>query len=136
MMNDLFDGFGNNSGTIMVRVTVAGRSQPRPQAGVVALYPTGNAGLPLNSVVRFAWKPYSGAVNYVFRLWLVKQSGIVRNDPQSHLNVTKVLYNSTAFAWNDQGFLPGVYQYDILPIDSMGNALAAWSAPVTINLYK
>ena len=99
------------------------------------IYPTGNAGLPPDTPLRFAWKPFTGATNYLMHIWLVKQTGSVVITPTTPITLSTIVFGHTTFIWKNHGFLPGAYEYSLLPEDSYGNVLAPWSPAVQINLY-
>ncbi len=99
------------------------------------LYPTGGAGLPLGVPVRVAWQPFPHATSYLFHVWMVKQDGSKTITPATPLTLSTLVYNKTIYTWNTRGFLPGTYQYSLLPLDSHGNALFPWSPSVEIHIY-
>ncbi len=68
-------------------------SPARPSA--IPLYPVGNTGVPADSKVLFAWRPYMGAVNYAFHIWLVKQSGTVALTPATPNTASTTIFRKT-----------------------------------------
>jgi hypothetical protein len=113
-------------------------STPTPQAPsgpqVIVRYPTGGAGVAADSKVLFAWQPFPHALNYVLQIWLIRPSGSTMITNRSLVTMTTLIYHATAYTWDNHGFLPGVYQYDLIPLDANGNALAARSNPQQITL--
>lgn len=100
------------------------------------LYPIGNTGVPADSKVLFAWKPYTGAVNYTFHIWLVKQSGTVALTPATPNTASTTIFRKTSYTWTNHGFLAGTYQYALMPLDANGNTLAGWSRPAQIQIVS
>jgi hypothetical protein len=94
---------------------------------VKPLYPIRNTGVPAGSRVLFGWQPFPGAANYIFHIWLVKSSGNQPFTPATPASLSVTIHGKTTYTWDDHGFLPGIYQYDLLPLDSKGTSLAAWS---------
>lgn len=128
------EGLSDNDGTLTVWITP---SPPAPSTTntIVALYPTGNAGVPPDTKVRFAWKAFPHAMHYAFHIWMVKQAGSVTIKSTTPVVFSTLVFDKTAYLWNNQGFLPGVYQYSLLPLNANGDALAPWCSPIQINIY-
>lgn len=99
---------------------------------VVPRYPTSNAGVPANSSVLFGWQTFPRATNYALHIWLVGLSGATALKPTTPFSFSASVYHKTSYTWNDHGFLPGTYQYSLLPLDDQGHNLASWSAPTQI----
>jgi hypothetical protein len=129
---------GVYSGTISVSKTFRAPAPGAATTGkyVSLLYPTGNAGLPPNSPVRFAWKPFANAHNYLLHIWIVKQSGSVPITPTTRVTLSTLVYGKTTYTWNDRNFPAGTYAYAVLPLDADGNALAPWSPAAQMNIYN
>jgi len=105
-----------------------------PPTQVVSRFPTGNAGEPANSKVLFGWQPFPRAVNYAFHVWLISQNGSAAITKYTPVTYSTLVYHTTSYTWDDHGFLPGTYQYALLPLDARGKALAGWGTPVQITL--
>lgn len=116
---------------LTVGATVA-QAPAGPQ--VIVRYPTGGAGVAAESKVLFAWQPFSHALNYVLQIWLLRQTGSTVINNTTTVTMTTLIYHATTYTWDNHGFLPGVYQYDLIPLDANGNALAARSNPQQITL--
>jgi len=127
---------GANGWFDVVADLTAGTPAPKPPSGpqVIVRYPTGGAGVAANSKVLVAWQPFPHALNYVLQLWLVRQDGGTVVNNKSLVTMTTLIYHSTTYSWDNHGFLPGVYQYDLIPLDANGNALAPRSNPQQITL--
>jgi hypothetical protein len=90
--------------------------------GVTVLSPAANAIIPRGTPVSFLWKSYPGTTIYVLSISLIKQSTTRALTPASKISFTNLVFGATSYDWNSTGFLPGLYQYDIQPIDKYGNA--------------
>jgi len=84
--------------------------------------------------VLFGWQSFPGAANYAFHIWMVSQSGSATISGSTPLTFAATVHSKTSYTWDDHGFLPGTYQYALLPLDAKGKALAGWSAPVQITV--
>jgi len=122
----------NDNSNVDSVATLSSGSLPPTQ--VVPCFPTGNAGEPANSRVRFGWQPFPGAANYAFHIWMISQSGTVAITPSTPVTLSTLVYHKTTYMWDDHGFLPGTYQYALLPLDATGKALAGWGTPVQITI--
>jgi hypothetical protein len=107
---------------------------PPAMTQVVPRFPTGNAGVPAESKVLFAWKPFPRATNYAIHIWLVGLSGSAVLTPTTPFSFSGSVYHKTSYTWNDRGFPPGTYQYSLLPLDDSGHNLAGWSTPVQFTI--
>jgi hypothetical protein len=120
---------------IVAGLTPAGQApavSPGPQ--VVVRYPTGGAGVAAGSKVPFAWEAFPDAVSYVLQIWLVKQAGTTAITARTPVVLSTLVFQKTTYVWDDRGFLPGDYQYDLIPLDAEGNALAPRSSPQQITV--
>jgi hypothetical protein len=104
------------------------------RAPVVPLYPRDNAGLPPNTPARFAWKPVVGAAGYLLHIWMVQQSGSTAVSATTPLSLSTFVFGKAGYTWKTAGYLPGTYDYALLPMDRKGNALAPWSKAVQITI--
>ena len=101
---------------------------------VMPVYPTLGTRLPLAAPVTFSWKPFCQATNYVLQLWIVGRQVGPALGSSSHVTFTTMVYHHTSYVWNPAGLLAGSYAYSLIPLDELGNALAAPSTPVTFTL--
>jgi hypothetical protein len=65
---------------------------------------------------------------------MVSQSGSATITKYTPVTFSTLVYHMTSYTWDDHGFLPGTYQYTLLPLDARGKALAGWSTSVQIAL--
>lgn len=114
--------------------TVVPSSTPVKLRQVIPRYPTGNAAVAAESEVPFAWQPFPGTANYAFHIWMVSQSGSATITGSTPLTFAATIHDKTSYIWDDHSFLPGTYQYALLPLDAKGKALARWSAPTQITV--
>jgi len=105
-----------------------------PPTQVVPRYPTTGSAVAPESSVPFAWQAFPGATNYLFHIWLVNQSSSIALSKYSQVTFSTLVYHKTSYTWNNHGFLPGVYQYQVLPLDTTGKALASFRTPVQITV--
>lgn len=91
---------------------------------VTPTYPSPNTVIPTNTSVVFLWHGFPGASAYLLHIWLVKQSGTTAITSNTRVFLSRLIFGHTSYTWDDRGFLPGIYQYDLLPLDHYGNALA------------
>ena len=114
----------------------AGSKVPVAPTGpqVIVRYPVGGAGVAAGTKVPFAWQPFAHAASYVLQLWLVQQMGTTPISANTPLTLSTLVYHKISYVWDTTGFLPGVYQYDLIPLDADGNALAPRSNPQQITL--
>jgi hypothetical protein len=105
-----------------------------PPSYVKALYPTTNVVIPPATSVTFLWNGYPGSTAYMISIWLVRQSGSRVITPQTRIATTKIIFGATSYIWNDSGFFPGKYRYDIMPIDRYGNAVAGRSRVIQFSI--
>jgi hypothetical protein len=101
---------------------------------VVVRYPVGGAGVAAGTKVPFAWEPFAHASSYVLQLWLVQQTGTTPLSASTPVTLSSLVFHKTSYTWDTTGFLPGVYQYDLIPLDASGNALASRSNQQQITL--
>lgn len=97
-------------------------------------FPTPNAGVSADSKVLFGWQLFPRATNYAIHIWLVGLSGSTALKPTTPVFFAASIYHNTSYTWNDHGFLPGTYQYALLPLDDQGHNLAGWSAPTQFTI--
>lgn len=135
----------NNAGADFLDAQVTGYIPPHaalPPAPVVQgrqvmpIAPTAGVPVAAGSKVVFLWKPFRGAANYALHIWLVKQAGTVTVGPGIPTEFSTTIYGRTDYGWNDQRFLPGSYQYSLLPLDRHGNPLAGWSKAVQFQVVN
>jgi len=107
-----------------------------PIKTVASVYPLRNTILPAGTSIVFIWKPFSGAAAYSLLIWMVKQAGHTPISAATPLMFSKTILGKTTYTWNNAGFLPGTYKYDILPLDAYGNALGDTSAPIQIKVTR
>ena len=101
---------------------------------VIVRYPVGGAGVAAGTKVPFAWQAFPRATSYVLQLWLVQQTGTTPITATTSVTLSTLVFGKTSYLWDTTGFLPGVYQYDLIPIDARGNALAPRNNPQQITL--
>jgi len=101
---------------------------------VLVRYPVGGAGVAAGTKVPFAWQPFARASSYVLQLWLVQQTGTTPINASTPVTLSTLVFQNTSYVWDTTGFLPGVYQYDLIPLDAAGNALAPRNNPQQITL--
>jgi hypothetical protein len=130
-INDDFASLSDNAGTLIVAITDL--SSPPP--AVAPIYPTGAIAIPPGIPVRFAWRRFPGAANYLLHIWLVHQAGRTPITARTRVDLATLVLGKTGYVWHQGGFLPGTYQYSLLPLDRLGNALAGWSAPISLTIY-
>jgi len=65
---------------------------------------------------------------------MVKQSGHTAITPTTPVSLSHLVFAHTSYTWNDHGFLPGTYQYDLMPVDQYGNALAGATPPIRFTI--
>lgn len=124
-----------NDGAIDVVAAVSnGTSSPKPSTQVIPRYPTNGAGVAANSKVLFGWQPFPHATSYAFHIWLVGLSGSASLTSSTPFSFSASIYHKTSYTWDDHGFLPGTYQYSLLPLDDQGHNLAGWSTPTQITI--
>lgn len=109
---------------------------PAPPRSVLVLYPTSGAVTPAQASTVFLWHGFPGAAAYLLHIWLVKQSGTTVIGPATRVFLSQLVFGHTSYTWNDRGFLPGTYQYDLLPLDRYGNALAGRSPSIQFTLSQ
>jgi hypothetical protein len=112
--------------------TKAAEAPTGPQ--VTVRYPVGGAGVAAGTKVPFAWEPFARASSYVLQLWLIQQTGTTPINASTPVTLSTLLYHKTTYIWDTTDFLPGVYQYDLIPLDAHGNALAPRSNQQQITL--
>jgi hypothetical protein len=130
-INDNFNQLADNAGAL----TVAIADLSSPPRAVVPVYPTGAIAIPPGIPVRFAWRPFPGAANYLLHIWLVHQAGRTPITARTRIDLAALVLGRTGYVWREGGFLPGTYEYALLPLDRLGNALAGWSAPIALTIY-
>jgi hypothetical protein len=101
-------------------------------ATITVIAPTGSGVIPSATPIAFDWKSYAGAAAYVLDIALVKQSTKQALTSATKLSFTKLIVamkgSEMTYFWNPVGSLPGIYQYDVRPVDRYGNAMAGRSA--------
>jgi len=123
----------NCGGSNPEMVDIVSSLTPTPVTGVS---PAANAVIPRATPITFRWKRSAGASIYMLSISLVKQSTNKALTPASKVTVTKLVFSGTTSTWNPAGFLPGIYQYTILPLDRYGAALASGSLAVQFTLAQ
>jgi hypothetical protein len=103
---------------------------------VIPSYPATNAIIPANTSVVFLWHGFPGAAAYLLHVWMVKQSGKTTLTVTSRVSLSTLVVGHTSYTWDDKGFLPGTYQYDLMPLDRYGNALAGKSGPIQFTVVS
>ena len=103
---------------------------------VAASYPSPNTVVPTNTSVVFLWHGFPQTTAYLLHIWLVKQSGTTAIGPTTRVFLSQLIFGHTSYTWDDKGFLPGAYQYDLLPLDRYGNALAGRSPAIQFTVAQ
>jgi hypothetical protein len=110
---------------VVADLTPATKATPAPTGPqVIVRYPVGGAGVAAGTKVPFAWQPFAHASSYILQLWLVQQTSNTPINASTPVTLSTLVYHQTSYTWDTTGFLPGVYQYDLIPLDADGNALA------------
>lgn len=90
--------------------------------------------MPTNRAVLFQWHPFQGAAAYQLHAWLVRPLGNSTISRGTLTTFATTVYGKTTYAWNDRGFLPGLYRYELLPANGSGYTLADWSPPTDFKI--
>lgn len=102
---------------------------PRPipaHAYVQAISPLTGA-VATNGRVFFRWHPFRNSSGYLLRVWLARPIGDGRIPRGTPLTFSATIYGASSYSWQDRGFIPGVYDYDLLPLTASGSHLVDWS---------
>lgn len=124
------DGEWSCNGYVDLVATLTAGVHPPTQ--VLPRYPTNGAGVSGNSKVLFGWQSFPHATSYAFHIWLVGLSGSASLTSTTPFSFSASIYHKMSYTWDDHGFLPGTYQYSLLPLDDQGHNLAGWSTPTQI----
>jgi hypothetical protein len=120
---------------VVADLTVGSKAPTAPTGPqVIVRYPVGGAGVAAGTKVPFAWQPFARASSYVLQLWLVQQTGTTPISASTPVTLSTLVYQKINYIWDTTGFLPGVYQFDLIPLNTQGNALAPRSNPQQITL--
>jgi len=123
-------------GVQFATIDLVGSLQDALPRYVAPTYPLPNTVIPTNTSVVFLWHGFPGASAYLLHVWLVKQSGTTAIGPTTHVFLSQLIFGHTSYTWDDRGFLPGTYQYDLLPLDRYGNALAGRSPSIQFTVSQ
>lgn len=126
---------GATTDLVATLTPVSHNPQPKPlQTHVQAISPNVSRAVPSNRAILFQWQSFRGATAYQLHAWLVHPLGNSSIQQGTPTTFAVTVYGKATYVWQDRSFLPGLYQYELLPVNRNGYALADWSRPTEFKI--